>query len=123
MKPNLNCTVGIGGRIIPLTRAFSTVLAACAHVRRFDGFPYMPLRVLRLLVAFAVLQCGRVIAQDPAQHASEPAAPSVQQQLDELRAGQDRLRQELDELKGLLQERMLRTNSTKPAVPEVSSVN
>ena len=123
MKPNLNPAVVIGSCIISLTPGFSTVLTACGHVRRFDGFPYMPLRVLRLLVAFAVLQCSRVIAQEPTQHASEPAAPSVQQQLDELRAGQDRLRQELDELKGLLQERMLRTNSTKPAVPEVSSVN
>jgi len=123
MKPNLNCTADIGSRIIPLTTGLSTVLAGCAHVRRFDGFPYMPLRVLRLVAVFAVLQCTRVIARDPTQHASEPAAPSVQQQLDQLRAGQERLRQELDELKGLLQERMPRTNSTKPPVPEVSSVN
>ena len=123
MKPNLKPTVGIGSRIIPFTPGFSTVLAACGHVSRFKGFPYRPLRVLRVLAVFAGLQCIRVIAQEPTQHASEPPASSVQQQLDELRAGQDRLRQELDELKALLHQRMLRTNSTTPAVPEVSSVN
>src|SRR6476646_7410117 len=123
MKPNLNPTVVIGSRIISLTPGFSPVLAVCGHVSRFNGFPYMPLSVLRVLTVFAALQSIRVIAQEPTQHASERPAPSVQQQLDELRAGQERLRQELDELKGLLHERILRTNSTTLPVPEVSSVN
>jgi protein-disulfide isomerase len=123
MKPNLNRTVVIGSRIISLTPGFSPVLAACGHVSRFNGFPYMPLRIFRVLAVFAALQSIRVIAQEPTQHASERPAPSVQQQLDQLRTGQEQLRQELDELKALLQERMLPTNSTTPAVPEVSSVN
>src|SRR5262249_2826243 len=124
-KPNLNPTVVIGSRIISLTPGFSPVLAACGHVSRFNfnGFPYMPLRVLRVLAVCAALQSIRVIAPEPTQHASERPAPSVQQQVDELRAGQEQLRQELDELKGLLPQRMLRTNSIAPAVPEVSSVN
>jgi protein-disulfide isomerase len=56
--------------------------------------------------------------------ADEAGRRSVQQQLDELRAGQERLFKEVEEIKRLLVERGLVTNSPiKAAVPEVTSAN
>jgi len=56
--------------------------------------------------------------------APEPPRGSVQQQLDELKAGQQQLRKELEDIKHFLQERSMRTNTVnKPAVPAVDSVN
>jgi len=56
--------------------------------------------------------------------AAEPSSASIQQQLDELRAGQAELRAELEEIKRLLQSPAVRTNvGNKPTVPVVDSVN
>ena len=55
--------------------------------------------------------------------AAEATLPSVQQQLDELKAGQERLFREMEEIKALLRDRAARTNLSQPAVPNVTSVN
>jgi protein-disulfide isomerase len=64
-------------------------------------------------------------AEELSRPASEPPRKSIQQQLDDLREGQEQLRQELGEIKRLLQQRGARTNSAAGStpVPEVKSVN
>ncbi len=59
--------------------------------------------------------------QDP-----EPQKPSptIQQQLDELKAGQERLLKEVEELKKLLQDNPARIDfGSKPTAPQISSIN
>ena len=63
-------------------------------------------------------------ADQPNDSSSQKASPSVQQQLDELKQGQERLIKEVEEIRKLLQERPARTEfNSKPTAPNVSSVN
>jgi protein-disulfide isomerase len=65
-----------------------------------------------------------VIADEPQKTHAEAPAASVQQQLDELRQGQQQLRGEIEEIKKLLQGKPARTDfASKPAAPTVTSVN
>src|SRR5207237_9850101 len=67
--------------------------------------------------------CSLVMADQPGQ-SGQDLSPSVQQQLDELKAGQDKLFKELQEIKLLLGQRDILTNITaKTALPSISSVN
>lgn len=87
----------------------------------------MPAGPLFLALAFVV---GLLVSTLPARCADLPkvsgpaSGPTVQQQLDELREGQQRLMREVEELKRLLQEKPGRTEfGAKPAAPNVTSVN
>jgi len=84
----------------------------------------LELRTLAALMLPFLAVTGGLCHEEPTRSTPERASASIQQQLDELRAGQDRLRSELEEIKGLLQERALRTNiPVKSPVPVVDSVN
>jgi protein-disulfide isomerase len=55
---------------------------------------------------------------------AEVAAPSIQQQIDTLREGQQRILRELEEIKKLLEERPVRNEvAARPAMPEVITLN
>jgi len=77
-----------------------------------------------VLITWLYALSGIVIAEQPDSTGIGSVPPSLQQQLDELRAGQAQLRQELDEIKALLQERAGRTNtSTRSGPPNIVSAN
>src|SRR5947207_7405243 len=55
---------------------------------------------------------------------AEGEKPSLQQQIDELKKGQQAILKELDEIKALLQQRSARSDfATRPAAPEMITVN
>ena len=63
-------------------------------------------------------------AEEPQKSPAEAPSASVQQQLDELREGQQRLLREVEEIKKLVQEKSARIDAgSKPAAPKISSVN
>ena len=63
-------------------------------------------------------------AQDKPTVAGAEASPGIQQQIDALKEGQQRILTELEEIKKLLQERPARADyATKPATPKIISLN
>ncbi len=63
-------------------------------------------------------------AEDKKQPETPNASPSLQQQIDELKAGQQRLLRELDDLKRLVQEKPARADyPPRPQLPSVLTLN
>jgi protein-disulfide isomerase len=86
----------------------------------------MTVRLLIVLTASLSCCLGPGVLVTIASEAPPTNVPpaSIQQQLDQLKAGQERLFKEIEQLKALLQDRMAATNlSTKPATPSVTSAN
>jgi protein-disulfide isomerase len=82
-----------------------------------------------LLIALGALfsqfiSASSLCAQENKKPEAQPGAPSIQQQIDELKEGQQRMLKELAEIKKLLQERSGRVDSAaKPTTPNVISLN
>jgi protein-disulfide isomerase len=75
-----------------------------------------------LIIVFGTFR-GKAAETSDKPIVKEPP-PSVQQQLDELKQGQEHLLKEVEEIKKLLQERPARSDfGTKPAQPAVTAVN
>ena len=87
----------------------------------------MPLRSLPaslVLIAWCLTPAVTLFGDEPNQQPAQAATPSIQQQLDELREGQRQLRNELEEIKKLVQTKPALTNlETKPLAPNISSVD
>jgi protein-disulfide isomerase len=63
-------------------------------------------------------------AEEPKESAAHTPPTSIQLQIDELKQGQERLLKEVEEIKKLLQERVVRTNlAGQPIAPNVASAN
>ena len=63
-------------------------------------------------------------AEQPNDSSSQKTSPSIQQQLDELKQGQEQLIKQVEEIRKLLQEKSPRPEfGSKPTVPIVSSIN
>lgn len=76
------------------------------------------------LIACTVARIDCFAADQPSVPASPPAQDSIQKQLDELKAGQQRLFMEVEAIKKLLEERTARTNlGGPPGAPNVASAN
>ena len=83
-----------------------------------------PAKLCFVLVTCVFMEVFPGAAQESNKAQTKDPDSSVQQQLDELKRGQERLLKEVEEIKKLLQERAPRTDfSSKPAVPDVKSVN
>ena len=89
----------------------------------------LPMPACRFTISLILIPClletPPLLSADESQKtpAAAPTA-SVQQQLDELKEGQQRLMREIEEIKRLLQEKPARTDvGAKPAAPIVTSVN
>jgi len=68
--------------------------------------------------------CGAsLLAQENKEPAGQKAASSIQQQIDDLKEGQQRMLKELAEIKKLLQDRTNRVDGAKPAMPNAISLN
>lgn len=74
------------------------------------------LRNVACMLCAAGILTGSSVSTPAQSSSAQSPPPPVQQQLDELKAGQQRLFRELDEIKALLQERSVRTNFTGPSV-------
>ena len=78
------------------------------------------------LMAFLSLSAGELalFAQENPQAGAPKASASIQQQIDELKVGQERLLKELEEIKKLLQEKQpLAVMPGKPTAPSPISLN
>ena len=76
------------------------------------------------LTACLLTGASRSGAQQSQGAVQQPPGASLQRQIDELKEGQQRLLQEVQEIKKLLQERANRTNtSNQPVVPNITSAN
>jgi protein-disulfide isomerase len=65
-----------------------------------------------------------LLADDASPPAVQQNPPTVQEQLDELKTGQERLSRQLDDIKNLLEQRTGRgSNGTGPPTPNVTSAN
>ena len=65
-----------------------------------------------------------LVAQSNNTAKVERPSPSIQEQIDELRMGQQRMLQELGDIKKLLEERPVRNDfGARPATPEVITLN
>jgi protein-disulfide isomerase len=77
-----------------------------------------------VLIAWCLAPAVSLCADEPNQQPPQAATPSIQQQLEELREGQRQLRNELEEIKKVLQTKPALTNlETKPLTPKISSVD
>ena len=86
--------------------------------------------LLRLLVmrcfslGWLIAATQTLTAEEPASTKAPENSASIQEQLDELRAGQQRLLNELEQIKAMLQERAGRTNGlNRPGAPNVATAN
>lgn len=87
----------------------------------------MPARLFMTCCALIACLLARIdcfAAEQPSVQASPPAQDSIQKQLDELKAGQQRLFMEMEAIKKILEERTPRTNfANQGAAPNVTSAN
>src|SRR5579859_3132523 len=87
--------------------------------------PLRPFWIRTVLVCCSLSKLSPLCAEET-QKPVPPGAPtaSVQEQLDELKQGQQRLLKEVEEIKKLLQERAPRTDvGAKPSSPKITSLN
>jgi protein-disulfide isomerase len=87
----------------------------------------MPNRIITVTLAlvFSVCAAGsRIFAEETKKPQSQAPPRSLQEQIDELKEGQQRLLKEVEEIKQLLQQRSGRSDvGVNPSAPAVSSVN
>jgi protein-disulfide isomerase len=81
--------------------------------------------ITALAVLFSLIASGFVFAeQDKQKPEAQQPSPAIKQQLDELKENQQRMLNELAEIKKLLQEKSAKAEyAAKPALPTVISVN
>ena len=85
--------------------------------------PVYRVSVFAFIAWFSLIRLSAA-ADQPNDSASQKTSPSIQQQLDELKQGQERLIKEVEEIRKLLPQRPARPEfNSKPAAPNVSSVN
>lgn len=82
------------------------------------------LHVINIAALLNQFVCGAsLLAQENKELAGQKAATSIQQQIDDLKEGQQRMLKELAEIKKLLQDRTNRVEGAKPATPNAISLN
>ena len=80
--------------------------------------------IISALAAILIVSTGSVLAQDGKEAEVRKVLPLIQEQLDALREGEQRLIKEIEELKKLLQEKPGRADyAANPAMPNIIPVN